>query len=123
MTPPHVTGTRAAADYVVEPKTAIVDRHDGQTAAAISNAVVGVLRDYTGRGPTQVRTLIGPDTIVVTLRDSLTKAERTLADRGQALEVLAMRRAFQGAMRDDLVAIVEELTGQAVTAFLSDNPP
>jgi len=95
--------------------------HVGSLSAAISNAVVGLLHDYTGRGPTHARTTIGPDTIVVTLRDSLTKAERTLAQRGQAVEVLAMRRAFQNTMRDDLIAAVEKLTGRTVEAFLSDN--
>lgn len=93
----------------------------GALSASISNAVVGLLHDYTGRGPTHARTTIGPDTIVVTLRDSLTKAERTLAARGQAIEVLAMRRAFQNTMRDDLIAAVERLTGRTVEAFLSDN--
>ena len=93
----------------------------GSLSAAVSNAVVGLLHDYTGRGPTHARTTIGSETIVVTLRDSLTKAERTLASHGQALEVLAMRRAFQNTMRDDLVAAVERLTGRQVEAFLSDN--
>jgi uncharacterized protein YbcI len=93
----------------------------GSTSAAISNAVVGLLHEYTGRGPTHARTTVGTDTIVVTLRNSLTKAERTLAGRGQALEVLAMRRAFQNTMRDDLIAAVERLTGRTVEAFLSDN--
>lgn len=90
-------------------------------SAAISNAVVGLLHEYTGRGPTKARTTIGPDTIVVTLRDSLTKAERTLAARGQGLEVMAMRRAFQETMRGELIAAVEALTGRTVEAFLSDN--
>ena len=93
----------------------------GSLSAAISNAVVGLLRDYTGRGPTHARTTIGPDTIVVTLRNSLTKAERTLAAHGQAVEVLAMRRAFQNTMREELIAAVERLTGRTVEAFLSDN--
>jgi uncharacterized protein YbcI len=100
---------------------AVPGTHVGSLSAAISNAVVGLLHDYTGRGPTHARTTIGPDTIVVTLRDSLTKAERTLAQRGQAVEVLAMRRAFQNTMRDDLIAAVERLTGRTVEAFLSDN--
>jgi len=93
----------------------------GSMSAAISNAVVGLLHDYTGRGPTHARTTIGPETIVVTLRDSLTKAERTLAERGQEVEVLAMRRAFQSTMKHDLIAAVERLTGRTVEAFLSDN--
>jgi len=96
-------------------------RTSGSLAAAISNAVVGLLHDYTGRGPTRARTTIGADTIVVTLRNSLTKAERTLAERGQSTEVLAMRRAFQDTMRSDLIAVVESLTGRTVEAFLSDN--
>ncbi|MCP9488942.1 MAG: DUF2294 domain-containing protein [Solirubrobacteraceae bacterium MAG38_C4-C5] len=90
-------------------------------SAAISTAFLGLLREYTGRGPTRARTTIRADTIVVTLRDSLTKAERTLAARGQATEVLAMRRAFQNTMRDDFIAAVQELTGRSVEAFLSDN--
>ncbi len=93
----------------------------GTLSAQISNAVVGLLHEYTGRGPTRARTTIGADTIVVTLRDSLTKAERTLADRGQSTEVLAMRRAFQDTMRSDLIAAIESLTGRTVEAFLSDN--
>lgn len=96
-------------------------RPAGSMAAAISNAVVGLLHDYTGRGPTRVRTTIGGDAIVVTLRDSLTKAEKTLAARGQALEVLAMRRALQDTMRAELIAVVEQLTGRGVEAFLNDN--
>jgi len=101
--------------------TAQPGTHSGSLSAAISNAVVGLLHDYTGRGPTHARTTIGPDTIVVTLRDCLTKAERTLAERGQAVEVLAMRRAFQNTMRSELIAAVENLTGRTVEAFLSDN--
>ena len=49
------------------------------------------------------------------------RAERTLASRGQATEVLAMRRAFQDTMREDLIATVETLTGRTVEAFLSNN--
>jgi uncharacterized protein YbcI len=103
-------------DAIIAPGTS-----PGSLSAAISNAVVRLLREYTGRGPTHARTTIGPETIVVTLRDCLTKAERTLAERGQQLEVLAMRRAFQDTMREELVAAVEALTGRTVEAFLSDN--
>ena len=105
----------SSIDSPIEPATT------GALSAAISNAVVGLLHDYTGRGPTHARTTVSGDTVVVTLRNSLTKAERTLAEHGQAVEVLAMRRAFQNTMRDDLIAAVERLTGRTVEAFLSDN--
>ena len=61
-------------------------------------------------------TTIGPDTIVVTLRDSLTKAERTLADRGQALEVLRCA-VPSGHDARRLGRAVEALSGRTVEAF------
>jgi uncharacterized protein YbcI len=92
-------------------------------AAAISNAVVGLMHDYTGRGPTRVRTTISPGIILVTLRDSLTRAERTLTQHGHETEVLAQRRVMQHTMREDMITAVERLTGRTVEALLSDILP
>jgi uncharacterized protein YbcI len=93
----------------------------GQMAAAISNAVVRITNQYTGRGPTKARTTMSDDLVVVVMADTLLKAERTLVDRGDAATVLGLRHKFQSAMREDLVAAVEEHTGRKVSAFLSDN--
>ena len=62
-----------------------------------------------------------PNLITVVLRDTLTKGERSLVRDGLADMVLSTRRAYQGTMRTDLVAAVEEVTGRTVAAFLSDN--
>ncbi len=94
---------------------------DGGMAASISNAVVRLLSEYTGRGPTMARTLVGEELITVVLRDTLTKGERSLVSRGEEALVLGMRKAYQRTMRDDLVAAVEEISGRTVAAFLSDN--
>ena len=93
----------------------------GSMAAAISNAVVGITNQYTGRGPTKARTTMSDDLVVVVMADTLLKAERTLVERGDADTVLGIRHKFQSVMREDLVAAVEELTGRKVAAFLSDN--
>ena len=95
--------------------------HAGSMSAAISNACVKLLNEYTGRGPTKAKTLINTDVITVVLRDTMTKAERTLAANGDGQFVLDLRHRFQHAMRDDLVAIVEQISGRRVTAFMSDN--
>lgn len=92
-----------------------------QLAEAISNAVVHVLGEYTGRGPTEVRTYLDADAITVVLRDALTTGERRLASDGNAPLVLETRLVFQDMMRDELVASVEDLTGRAVHAFMSAN--
>ena len=96
-------------------------QHGGSLHAAISDAVVRITADYTGRGPTRARTTINGDWVFVTLSDTLTKGERKLAALGRAQFVNETRKAFQDAMRDDFVAEVEALTGRPVTAFLSDN--
>ena len=93
----------------------------GQLASAISNRVVRVITDYTGRGPTRARTYLNDDLVSVVVRDSLTKGERSLVADGKTEVVLRMRKHFQDAMRRDLVAAVEELTGREVVAFFSAN--
>jgi len=93
----------------------------GQIAAAISTAVVHVFAEHTGRGPTRARTTIDGETVVVVLRDAMTKAAQSLVEAGRHAEVLLLRRTFQETMRDDLVAVVEHLTERSVQAFMSAN--
>lgn len=95
--------------------------HGGELAAAISNLVVSLVSDYTGRGPTKARTYMHEDLITVVLQDSLTKGERSLVRDGKEELVLGVRLAFQQTMREDLTAGVEQLTGRKVLAFLSAN--
>ena len=47
-------------------------------SATISDAAVRLLREYTGRGPTGARTTISHDSVMIVLRDTLTKGERML---------------------------------------------
>lgn len=88
---------------------------------AISNAVVGVLREYTGRGPTKARTTIRDNVVVVMLEQTLTKGEQVLVEKGRADNVLALRREYQEAMREAASAKVAELTGRNVVAMMSAN--
>jgi uncharacterized protein YbcI len=93
----------------------------GERAAAISNMVVKLVSEYTGRGPTKARTYLNDDVITVVLQEMLTKAERSLVRDGQSELVLRTRLAFQQTMRDDFVQGVEQITGGKVRAFLSAN--
>lgn len=89
-------------------------------ASSISNSVVSVYADYTGRGPTRARTNFGRDVVTVVLEDTLTKAERRLVHCGEQDTVVDMRKTFQRAMKPDLVSAIERHTGREVVAFLSD---
>jgi uncharacterized protein YbcI len=98
------------------------DRLDGGALnGAISQAIVRLIAESTGRGPTKARTTIDRDLIVVLLQNTLTPGERYLADSDRTDQVLDMRRAYQEAMRSDCVAAVEDLTGRTVVAFMSAN--
>jgi len=92
----------------------------GLLANSVSNAVVRLFAEYLGRGPTKARTVVSRDLISVVLEDTLTKAERSLIERGQQDIVIQMRRALQVAMREALVEAVESLSNRRVIAFLSD---
>ena len=93
----------------------------GSHGLAISNLVVRLLSEYTGRGPTKARTHFSDNLITVVVQDLLTKGERSLIRDGKADLVLETRRAYQLTMREDFTAGIEEITGRVVIAFLSAN--
>jgi uncharacterized protein YbcI len=93
----------------------------GSKTAAISNHVVRMMSEYTGRGPTKARTYVNGDLVTVVLQDTLTKGERSLVGDDLQDLVLSMRKAYQGTMRTDLVAGVQAILGRTVIAFMSDN--
>jgi uncharacterized protein YbcI len=95
--------------------------HGGELNAAISNAVVRLLSEYSGRGPTKAQCSIRDNVVVVMLEDTLTKGERSLVTRGRSEKVLDLRSEFQAAMRQDAMAAVARLTGRPITAFMSTN--
>ena len=93
----------------------------GVLDAAISNAVVGLIRERVGRGPTKARTIHSGKVVLCVLEETMTKAERTLVSAGEDDFVLRMRAALQHVMRQELTAAVEGLTRHKVVAFMSAN--
>lgn len=93
----------------------------GSLYVAISNAVVGLLREYTGRGPMKARTTIRDNVVLVILEQTLTKGEQALVAKGRGERVLALRHEFQEAMREEARARIGEITGRTVLAMMSAN--
>lgn len=89
-------------------------------STAISNGLSKLHRDYYGRGPDSVRTILGHDHVVTFLEDLYTPVERTLLEAGEDAAVYETRRAFHRAMKDRFVEVVERATGRKVRAFLSE---
>jgi uncharacterized protein YbcI len=92
----------------------------GQLLAAISNRIVGMLREHYGRGPINAKTYVLDDMIIVVLRGSgFIPLEQTIMDSGEPERVLAMREDFQRVMAGRFQQVIEELTGRNVVAFVS----
>jgi uncharacterized protein YbcI len=100
---------------------ATIGERSGNLNRDISQAMVALFKESTGRGPTRVRTYVENGLVVTVLYDTMTKAERTLMDDHQEDVVRDLRRIFQGTFRKSAIEIVERLTGQKVLAFLSDH--
>jgi len=93
----------------------------GPHGLAISNLVVRLLSEYTGRGATRARTHFNDNLVTVVVQDLMTKGERSLIRDGRSDLVLETRRAYQHTMGGELSAGVEDITGRKVVAFLSAN--
>jgi len=94
---------------------------NGELSAALANAIVALMAEYTGRGSPRSRCYVNENLIVCVLHDSLTKGELSLVRDGKEEAVLAIRRIYQEAMRGELTEIVERLSGRKVAAFMSSN--
>jgi uncharacterized protein YbcI len=92
----------------------------GETRAKISREIVRLQAEYYGKGPTRAKTYITEDLVVVVLEESFTRAEKTLAERGEGAAVQHIRRRFQQQMAEDFTSVVEQATGRRVRVFLSD---
>jgi uncharacterized protein YbcI len=92
----------------------------GEMRAMISREIVRLQAEYYGKGPTKAKTYIVDDLVVVVLEESFTRAEKTLAERGEREAIQHIRRRFQQAMADSFTSVVEQATGRKVRAFLSE---
>lgn len=110
----------------------------GGMLAEISNAMVGLMKQFYGKGPTAVKTYLNDDYVFCVMQGGLTRNEQTLFDRGEAELVRAYRLRFEEAMAGPIKESIERVTGRRVLAyhsqivfepehavefFVLDNPP
>jgi uncharacterized protein YbcI len=106
-------------DHVARPSMGHSDRQ-GLELQEITNSMVRLYKELFGRGPTRARTnYAGPDTLVATIQNSLTPAERAMIDLGEHQRVREMRMFFQHVSESDFTETVERITDRKVWAFVS----
>jgi uncharacterized protein YbcI len=87
--------------------------------AAISNAVVGLKKDFYGKGPTKAKTFLNDNYVFCVLEGGLTRNEETLIERGHEELVRNYRLRFQEAMEDSSVEAIQRITGRRVIGYHS----
>jgi uncharacterized protein YbcI len=88
--------------------------------AEISRHMVRLYKEQFGRGPTKARThFAGPDTVICTLEDSLTPAERRLAEMNEHQRLRDTRLYFQHATENEFRGVIESALDRKVRGFVS----
>jgi len=86
----------------------------------ISNEIVRLYKEQFGRGPTHARTnWAGPDTLITTLENTLTRAERNLVAMGEHQRLRDTRTFIQYATVKEFCDPIERITGRRVRSFVS----
>jgi uncharacterized protein YbcI len=110
----------AAADLVSAGNGAArVPDSQGPMRADLARAMVGLKKEYYGRGPTAAKAWILDDYVFVAMEGGLTRHEETLLAAGKEDVVRTYRLAFQDAMRDTTMAAVAHITGRDVLTYHS----
>jgi uncharacterized protein YbcI len=92
----------------------------GTRAAALSNAIVALMAECTGRGAPKSRCRID-ENLIVCVHDNPTKGELSLVKNGKDEAALAIRRNCQHSTGAELIAFVERLSARKVAALMSVN--
>src|SRR3954471_9078953 len=98
-------------------------RTGGEILSRVSTALVGLHKEYYGKGPTRAKTFVVDDTLLCLLHGGLTVVEKTLVSAGRSGAVHDVRQSFQAAMKEPFIRLVEEITGRKVVAYLSQIHP
>ncbi len=96
-------------------------RSHGDVLTAISDGMVGLLKEFYGRGPTRTKTYFEDDLVVCLLRGGFSRVEQTLLEGGRGSSVIQQRMDFQDLMRQRFESVIEDATGRQVIGFMSGN--
>lgn len=93
----------------------------GAVESAITSSMVHFQAEITGHGPTEARTYILEDMVIVRFKGILSRVEQTLAEKPEGRRLIKeMRIVLREAASEELQAIVARETGCAVISSHSD---
>src|SRR6201987_1372978 len=91
----------------------------GSVRTALANAMVGMKKQFYGRGPTAAKAWILDDYVFVAMEGGLTRNEETLLADGKDDLVREYRLSFEETVSATSMSAVEELRGRRVLTYPS----
>jgi uncharacterized protein YbcI len=91
----------------------------GSMRAALANAMVALMKQHYGRGPTAAKAWILDDYVFVAMENGLTRSEETLVADGKEEEIRRYRLSFQQTIADTAPGMVGAITGRRVLTYHS----
>ena len=108
-----------AADLIRAAGGRMPDEPGGSVRAALANAMVGMKKQYYGRGPTAAKAWLLDDYVFVALEGGLARNEETMLADGKQDDVRRYRLSFQETMGETVMTAVAEITGRRVLTYHS----
>ena len=95
------------------------EKHGQSLLARISNEMVRAQKQFFGKGPTEAKSYMLDDFLLIVMRGGLTTAEKTMLEFGQPDQVRQFRQLFENEMTERLTDMIERLTGRKVATYQS----
>lgn len=95
------------------------DEQGQSLLSQISNEMVRVQKRFFGKGPTEAKSYILDDLLIIVMRGGMTTAEKTMLAFGQHDQVRQFRQLFENEMTERLTDMIENLTGRKVLTHQS----
>jgi uncharacterized protein YbcI len=116
---PDVLPQLSSADELIRAGAPAAEGSQGEIRSKLANAMVGLKKEYFGRGPTAAKAWLLDDYIFVAMEGGLTRNEETLLAAGREDVVRGYRLTFQEVVGQTTVGAVEEITGRRVANYHS----
>lgn len=95
------------------------EHHVGWLLAAVSDAMVQLMKQYYGKGPTKAKSYMLDNLLIVVMEGGLTVVEETLVRSGKHHLVREVRQTFENEMTAEFTAQIARLTGRGVLTYQS----
>src|ERR1700751_3015307 len=117
---PQETSEKSSARELVEAAGGRMPQETGGSVrTALANAMVGMKKQFYGRGPTAAKAWILDDYVFVAMEGGLTRNEETLLADGKEDLIREYRLSFEETVSATSMSAVEELRGRRVLTYPS----